>query len=140
MDSLDTGRRRKKKGRATNSPASRERILFPVLAGVALVWLLLVLISFFFRISSSAGMTALGFGVAVCIVSWIWLAIVAAANGVPWWYFLPRFRRYRMQAIIEFVRRNPRRAGTPFWLTMLGGSLFFLTFAIFLIRQSMGID
>ncbi len=111
---------------------------YPLLVGVAGIWLMLVVISFFFRINSSVGLAALGFGIVVCLVSWLWLAVVGSKDGLPWWYFLPRFRRYQMEVLSEYARRNPRRAGTAFWLAMLGASLFFLTFALFLIREKTG--
>src|SRR5262249_51166396 len=124
-----SGRRRKKQRRAACTPPNRDRVFLPLLAGVAGVWLVLGLISLFFRINSSVGMATLGFGLMVFLVSWLWLAIIGTRDGISWWYFLPRFRGYRMSAITEYARQNPGRAGTPFWLAMQGVILILLTFA-----------
>jgi hypothetical protein len=113
-------------------------VFLPLLAGVAGVWVVLVLVSLFFPMRLAAFMATLGFPLVVFLASWVWLAIVGTRDGMALEYFLPRIRRWKMEAIKEYVRRNPRRAGTPFWLAMLAASLFFLGFAVLLIRQTSG--
>jgi hypothetical protein len=101
--------------------------------------LVLVLVSLFFRIGVAVAMAIFGFPLIVFLVSWVWLAIVGTRDGVSLEYFLPRFSRWKMEAIKEYVRLNPRRAGTPFWLAMLAVGLILLGFAVLLIRQTIGI-
>ncbi len=110
----------------------------PLLAVVAGLWLILVVISLFFRMASAVGLAALGSGIAVVLAGWLWLAVVGSQDGIPWWYFLPRFRGYQMREVSAYARQNPGRAGTAFWLAMLGAALFFLTFALFLVREKTG--
>ncbi|HLW67882.1 MAG TPA: hypothetical protein VKS79_21370, partial [Gemmataceae bacterium] len=129
---------RRKNRRAVHTQPEKDRLFLPPLAGVLGAWSFLVLISMFMRIGLAAAMLTLGFPLIVLLGSWFWLATVGTQDGMSLQYFLPRIRRWKMEAIKEYVRQNPRRAGTPFWMSMLAACLFFVGFAVLLIRQKLG--
>jgi hypothetical protein len=100
-----------------------------VLAGV---WLVLTLVCMCFP-NTLVFFLPLLYGLPIFLTGWIWFAIVGVQDGIPWWWFLPRFRGTWMA---EYVRENPERAANPFGLSMFGALVVVCTFGLLLLAEA----
>jgi len=105
-----------------------------VLAVLGAVWLLLGMTSMFFP--PHIYFVALLFGMPLLLfaIGWTWFAVVGIQDGIPWWWFLPRFRG---RWIVEYARdQNPERAGNPLGLAMFAALLVVCMFGVLLLGEA----
>jgi hypothetical protein len=130
--------------RPPRRPATRSHtpgLLGPVYLGflgvLACLWAVLAGTSWFFPIASPVGMSALGFGPVLFLIGYFWTVGAAACDGQTNWLFpIPLVRG---TWLARYARENPERAARPYSLAILGGVLFLLTFALFLLKQRLGL-
>jgi hypothetical protein len=137
-DPPEQARRRRRLRRAGRSWLGMSRGFLRVLGVLGAAWLVLAVAAMFFPVTDPVSLAALGFGVRLFFAGWVWLAAVGTRDGIPWWWFLPRFRGRRWHAVMQYVRDCPERAANPFYLMMFGAVLVLATFALFLLYETVG--